>query len=491
MHRSRRDFLVGSGCGLTMAALASQTEYFGMLNTLSTRLERSASDPPTDYRALVCIYFAGGNDGNNTVVPIHDDISVSGYGHYSAARSGEGLALPRAQFLPVGVPRIGGLNYGLHPSFGTVTGGVNPGLHPLWATGRMAAVTGVGTLIRPINRSIYQTDPSSRPLNLFSHTDQTNQHENASANFRLLSGWGGRISDRITITANPNRLVPTVNSTGGPRLFTVGESTQPLSIGPAPTPLTSLLSLVGYNGSPAANARLAALEAQLEDNAHDIVRESNEIHGQALRISRSLNNANEVTVTFPNTDLGNQLKQIARIIKARATLSVARQIFYCSIGGFDTHAGQLIAQANLLAQFSQATRAFYEEMIAQGLSDKVTQFTMTDFNRTFDPAGAGGNVGSDHAWANHQFVIGGAVSGGDFYGKNYSNGTPFPTLVMDGPDDVDFGSNARGRWLPATSVEQYAATLSRWFGLAENDMQYVLPNINNCPDTGLGFMASV
>ena len=207
MDRSKRNFLVGSGCSLTMAALASQAEYFGMLNTLSTKLESRPGDPPNDYRALVCIYFAGGNDGNNTIVPIHDDASVSGYNHYRDARLGQGLAIPREQFLPVSVPSIGGMSYGLHPSFGT--GGINPGLHPLWATGKIAAVTGVGPLVRPINRSIYQTDPSSRPMNLFSHTDQTNQHENASAGVRLLSGWGGRISDRITISANPAGLVPT------------------------------------------------------------------------------------------------------------------------------------------------------------------------------------------------------------------------------------------------------------------------------------------
>jgi Uncharacterized protein conserved in bacteria len=471
-----------------MAALASQAHYFGMLNTLSSQVN-SGTGGPNDYRALVCIYFTGGNDGNNTIVPIHDDASVSGYSHYQNARFAQGLALPREQFLPVSVPSIGGMSYGLHPSFGTVTGGINAGLHPLWASGKMAAVTGVGTLIRPIDRSIYQTDPQSRPLNLFSHSDQTNQHENASAGVRMLTGWGGRISDRLTLPSNPAGLVPTINSTAGPRLFTVGDSTQPLSVGPAPTPLNSILALTGYNGTPVANARLAALEAQLEETGSDIVRESNEIHSEALRISRTLNNATEVTVTFPTSDLGNQLKQIARIIKARATLNVTRQIFYCSFGGFDTHAGQLLAQASLLTQFSQATRAFYDEMTVQGLADKVTQFTMTDFNRTFDPAGSGGNAGSDHAWANHQFVIGGAVAGGNFYGKDYSNGTPFPTLVMDGPDDVDFGSNARGRWLPRTSVEQYAATMARWFGLEESDMPYVFPNIANFPDTNLGFMS--
>jgi uncharacterized protein (DUF1501 family) len=292
----------------------------------------------------------------------------------------------------------------------------------------------------------------------------------------------------MTVPANPNRLVPTVSSVAGARLFTVGETTQPLALGPAPAPLSSILALTGYNGTPIANARLAALEGQLDiEQTHDIVRASNEIHREAIRISRSLNDGAEVTVVFPNTDIGNQLKQVARMIKARSALQLTRQIFFCSIDGFDTHTGQLNAQATLLGRFSQASRAFYDEMVAQGIADKVTQFTMTDFNRTFNPGGSGGNVGSDHAWGNHQFLIGGSVLGGDFYGINSSNGTPFPTLVNNGPDDAD-SSNARGRWIPTTSVEQYAGTLAKWFGLEPGDVNYVFPNIGNFPVTDLGFM---
>jgi uncharacterized protein (DUF1501 family) len=491
MKQSRREFLKKSGCGLTMAAMAAQAEHFGLLNTLAqtTRGKNNGASPPSDYRALVCIFLSGGNDGNNTVIPNHNDKQVSGYSAYSAGRAPQGLALTQSAILPIAVPRIGGLSYGLHPAFGTIAGGVNSGLHPLWEQGRVGMVTNVGTLVRPLTRIEYQNNPSWRPRQLFSHSDQTNQHQNARADVVMLSGWGGRISDRMTFGANPNGLVPTVNSLNGARLFTVGETTQPLSIGPAPAPLSSILALTGYNGTPAANARLVALEGQLDvDQGHDIVRASNEIHREAIRISRSLNAGSEVTVAFPNTEIGNQLKQIARMIKSRTALQVTRQIFFCTLDGFDTHTAQLLGQNALLGMFSQATRAFYEEMAAQGIADKVTQFTMTDFNRTFNPAGSGGNVGSDHGWANHQFVIGGSVLGGDFYGMNTSNGTPFPTLVNNGPDDADSGT-ARGRWIPTTSVEQYAGTLAKWFGLEAENMEYVFPNMGNFPVMDLGFMA--
>jgi uncharacterized protein (DUF1501 family) len=490
MEKSRRDFIVRSGCALGMTALAAQSKYFGLLNTLAQKAETKDDAVPSDYRALVCVFFTGGNDANNTVIPNHNDSSVSNYGAYSTARAPQGLALAQNTLLPIAVPRMGGLSYGLHPGFGTVTGGVNAGIHPLWAQGKLAIVTNVGTLVQPLTRMQYQTNSAPRPRQLFSHTDQISEQQSARADVVMLSGWGGRISDRITLSANPGSLVPTVASIAGTRLFTVGEQTQPLSVSPAPTPLGSVLALTGFDNTPTSNARFLALSDALDlDRTNDVVVASQEIHREAIRISRSLNNSPDVTATFPNTDIGNELKQIARIIKNRAGFGVTRQIFFCTLDGFDTHTGQLPGQAALLSRFSQAARAFHDEMTAQNIADKVTLFTLSDFSRTFNPGGSGANVGSDHAWASHAFVLGGSVMGGDFYGINTSNGTPFPTLVLNGPDDADSGSNARGRFIPTTSVEQYAATLANWFGLGDSDMNYVFPNLRNFPVSNIGFMA--
>lgn len=488
----RREFLIKSSCALSMTALAAQSEHFGLMTALAQKSKAKTENKlgePDDYRALVCIYMTGGNDGNNMIIPNHNDANVSGYGAYSAARAAQGLALAQNTLLPISVPRIGNLSYGLHPAFGIAFGGPNNGLHELWAQQKMAAVTNVGTLIRPLTRLQYQQG-MARPRQLFSHTDQTNQHQNANSELVMLSGWGGRMSDKLTISANPNRLIPTISSTVGTQIFTIGETTQPVTIGAAPTPLANVLALTGFNNTPVSVARLNALTEGFDYDEQDLIAASNGIHRQAIQISRSLNNTAEVTAVFPNSELGNQLKQIARLIKNRDLLRVKRQIFFCTIDGFDTHTGQLAAQTVLLNRFSQAARAFYDEMVVQGISDKVTQFTMSDFNRTFNPGGTGANVGSDHAWANHSFVIGGGVLGGDFYGMNTSNGTPFPTLVNNGPDDADSGGNARGRWIPTTSVEQYAGTLARWFGLDAADMSYVFPNIGNFQTTDLGFMSA-
>ena len=163
---------------------------------------------------------------------------------------------------------------------------------------------------------------------------------------------------------------------------------------------------------------------------------------------------------------------------------MSRQIFFVQLGGFDTHSGQINGQGNLMMQVSQALKAFYDETVAQGIDSQVTTFTMSDFNRTLNPAGSGSNTGTDHAWAGHHFVMGGAVLGGNFYGRPTANGSIFPTLVNNGPDDI----STRGRFVPTVSVEMYAATMARWFGLTEGQLALVFPYINNFPTSNLGFM---
>ena len=246
----------------------------------------------------------------------------------------------------------------------------------------------------------------------------------------------------------------------------------------------------GFNTTAASQARLATFnQLRTQDLDANYIKAASNITDQAMIANQALgSNPQEVTVAFPISGIGYQLKQVARIIKKRGDLIVNRQIFYVQIGSFDSHNNQIAGQGGLLAQFSQAVRSFHDEMVTQGISDKVTLFTMSDFSRTFNPAGVGATVGSDHAWGNHLFVIGGAVNGGDFYGTNTSNGTPYPNLTMNGPDDADNGTGARGRWIPTTSVEQYAATLARWYGLPEADLPSVFPNIANFANTNLGFM---
>lgn len=476
-----------------MAALATQMHHLGMMSALAQKVDESEipQNAGGDYKALVLVYWSGGNDGNNMVVPIHNDASVSNYAAYSAARSAQGLALPQGDFLPISVPRIGNLSYGLHPAFGTVAGGINNGIHELWALGKMAMVTNCGTLVAPMTKAQYQNNTVMKPYQLFSHSDQVAQSQTSISNTTAFTGWGGRMSDRMTATSNPGGLLPMVTSIAGAQLFTAGQTTLPLAIADSNTSLANVLNPAGFPNTAAGNARKAAFNTlRTIDLDSNYVAAASHVTDLAMQANTALATSQEVTVTFPNTSIGRQLKQIARLIKKRTDLSVSRQIFYCQIGGFDTHNNQLVGQANLLSQFSQAVRAFYDEMVVQGVSNDVTTFTLSDFNRTFNPAGSGATVGSDHAWGNHMFVIGGSVVGGDFYGMNTTNGTPFPTLVIgtSGPDDTNSGTGSRGRWIPTTSVEQYAATLARWYGLSQADQPLVFPNIGNFASSNLGFL---
>lgn len=488
MKTSRREFLTKSACGLGMAALASQIEHFGMMSVLAQTVEDNSPAVPGDYRALVCVFMQGGNDGNNTVIPNHADANVSNYSAYSNARSVQGLAIAQNALLPISVPRMNNLTYGLNPNFGA--GATNNGIHELWAQGKMAIVANAGTLVAPLTRAQYLNNSVRKPFQLFSHSDQVSQYQAGRSDTPSFTGWAGRISDRRTFVDNPGGLVPMITSIAGAQLFTAGQSTLPLAIANAGTSLSNVLNPQGFNTTAASQARFAAFnQLRAQDLNSNYIKAASHITNQAIQANQALSAFQEVTAAFPNTSIGNQLKQVARLIKKRSDLSVNRQIFYVQVGSFDTHNSQIVGQGTLLAQFSQAVRAFYDEMVAQGISDKVTTFTLSDFSRTFNPAGAGATVGSDHAWANHLFVIGGAVTRSDFYGSNTTNGTPYPTLVMNGPDDADSGTGARGRWIPTTSVEQYAATLARWYGLSDADMPIVFPNLANFgANTNLGFL---
>lgn len=495
MKNDRREFLKRSGCALSMMALATQARHFGLMSAMAQAPEPSSA--PSDYRALVCILLNGGNDGNNLIIPNHSDTNISNYAVYSAARAAQGLAIPQNQLLPITVPWLGNLTYGLNRSLGAVPqlGGINNGIHELWAQGKLAVVANVGNLIRPLTKTQYQQQPAMRPYQLFSHSDQVQQQQSSRADSPSPLGWGGKIADRTNTANNPTGRVPMITSISGTQLFTLGQTTTPLAIRDAGTPLNQTLVLSATCCTdPFSAARTTAL-AQLRtiDLDSELVRATSHIMDQAQTASTALSTFQEVTAPFPNTDLGRQLKQVARIIKKRTDLNVNRQVFFVEIGGFDTHQNQLNAQngqTGLLAQLGQSMRAFYDEMGVLGLQNNVTTFTLSDFGRTMNPAGTGSGVGTDHAWGNHMLVLGGSVAGGNIYGSTRPDGSGnyFPTLQLGGPDDVDTGGNPRGRWLPTTGVDQYAATLGRWFGLNDADIAAVFPNIINFPSSNLGFM---
>ena len=493
MNETRREFLKKTGgCALGMVTLATQMHHLGMMSTLAQKVLDTQQDGGANYRALVCLFWAGGNDGNNMVIPNHNDATISNYAAYAATRSTQGLAIPQASLLPISVPRLGNLTYGLHPNLGPITGGINNGIHDLWGQGKLAIVANTGNLVRPLTKAQYQSSAFQKPYQLFSHSDQVAQAQTSVANTQAFTGWGGRVSDRMTAGNNPNGLIPMITSISGAQLFTSGQTTLPLAISDSNTPLANVLNPAGFTNTGGA-ARLTAFNAlRTQDLSANYIRAASNVTDLAMQANTALATAQDVTTAFPNTGIGRQLKQVARLIKGRLDLNINRQVFYVQIGGFDTHTNQINGQTNLFGQFSQAMRSFWDELVLQGIQNEVTTFSLSDFGRTMNPAGSGAAVGSDHAWGNHMFVMGGSVIGGNFYGslRPDGTGTYYPTLTLGGTDDTDSGGAPRGRWIPTTSVDQYAATLARWYGLAQADQAAVFPNIGNFPGSfsQLGFL---
>lgn len=444
---SRRQFMC-MGCAAGSLSVADRFGRFSMMSAM-------AQSPP-DYRALVCIFLVGGNDCNNMIVPMDS----TGLSSYTNVR--QSVALQGSSLLPIA--SRGNAPYGLHPNLREI--------QALYNSRQLAILVNVGTMIRPITRDQFLSGSVPVPENLLSHSDQQSQWQSAVTIGSSNTGWAGRTADLVAPMNYPSDF-PTTVSVAGNTLFTNGNTTMPATIVPGPPAQISIFN------SPMGPAWSGGFQQFLTfDTGVSLIQAAGGAMKNAMsylgKLRQAMNGAPALRTAFPGSTLGTQLKQIAQIIQVRGALGMRRQIFFCSLAGFDTHGNLLNTQQNLFTDVSQSMNAFYLATQELGVAQNVTAFTESEFGRTLQPTGI---AGSDHGWGGHHMIMGGAVNGGDIYGT-------FPALIPGGPDD----SGVRGTWIPTTSLDQYGATLAAWFGVGSQNLTTVFPNLGNFSTPVLGFV---
>jgi len=462
-QHSRRAFLRRSG----QLALSGTALPFAL--NLAAMGEAAAMDA-TDYKALVCVFLYGGNDYANTVVAYDDPR----YNLYSSIRGGTagqgagGIALAKSDLtataLTPSVALPNGAQYAFHPSM--------TGLAKLFNAGQAAVQLNIGPLVVPLTRVQYAgANRTAYPLppKLFSHNDQQSIWQSSSPEGSTV-GWGGSIGDLALATNANSKSVFTCISVTGNAVFLSGNNALSYQVSTGGAVAINAVKNNVYQSSAVKDALTSMVQqtrAHALENAYNAV--TTRAIGAEAQVKSSLD-AVTLTTTFPaNNSLADQLKMVARLIGARNGLGTKRQVFMVSLGGFDNHDNLIMQQAALLGKVSDALTAFYNATVELGVANKVTAFTASDFGRTL----ASNGDGSDHGWGSHHMMVGGAVKGSAFYG------TPPPISVGNTAAAQDQWHVGQGRLLPSTSVDQYAATLAKWFGVADAELDGILPNLRH------------
>ena len=416
------------------------------------------------YKAAVCIFLYGGNQSaGGWVIPV----TAAKRAEYANTRGA--LAVPSANVLPLNGTASDGNQYGLNRS---------PELQALWNAGKAAIICNVGTLIRPTNAAAYKAGSAILPPQLYSHFNQQQQWMTAYSSSGGTVGWGGRLADQLISEGyKPNlSTVISAGSGGNQQCFGTGNKTSTYVLG---TNGATAINTIGQNNAAANTLNtfftMAANDSSVFVQAYGAIAESS--ISKVGIVSAALKAANTFsTATFSDSpvggSLGSQLQVVAKLIKAQANIGDARQLFFVSCGGFDTHNGELNQQASLLPYISGQIQQFHNALVESGQNNNVVVFTNSEFGRTLVP----NNDGSDHGWGGHSMVIGDMVKGG-YYGT-------MPSLVSNGPDDAD----GTGRLVPTTSVDQYAATIANWLGADATLMNTLFPDLQNFSPPLLGFL---
>lgn len=455
--QSRRRFLGQASCAAVTAAPLLST----LLNLKMTGTAAAAEGD--DYKALICVFMAGGNDSFNMLVPA----SSSEYAGYQAARSN--LALPRENLLPLD-GTTDGRSFGLHPGM--------PEVQSLYNSGRLAFVSNVGTLVEPITLFDFKSNTTRLPLGLFSHADQIMHWQTSIPDQRTPHGWGGRVAD-IVAGENANSKISMNISLSGTNTFQSGSKTVSYEI---ESQGNGSITLADYDSNPALTALgntavNSLMDAEYKNLFQKTFAASNRSAIDASEEFASAVGGVTVKTAFSPSGLSQSLQMIARTIGARNALGMKRQTFFVLFGGWDHHGELLNTHGSMVPVVSKAMSEFDTALTEIGMNNNVTTFTASDFARTLSSNGRG----SDHAWGGNQMVMGGAVKGGKIYGQ-------YPDLAPDNALDT-----GRGRLIPTTSTDEYFAELAQWFGVPPRDLSAVFPNLDRFYSPGttgpVGFLS--
>jgi len=415
----------------------------------SRAMHAFAQAPLGGYKAVVVITLDGGNDGNNTVVPL----DTAQYAQYASLRGG--VALSEGSLLPI-YSGAGSPSYGLHPALVNVS--------QLYNSKRALVVANVGPLAQPATKQQLLQNPALLPASLLNHVAGFQQWESAQTGPAPTTGWGGRVGDFIANQSGS--LSPVLN--GGPAsIFTCGNTVQGVSVqtGSAwPTLLPGMnevVAQIAIADSASANQMVAAVAKYRVD-----------VMKQQILIDQAMQYATLKTQFPENTAFGQAIRTIAQVINGRSVIGANRQIFYLKQGSYDTHQNQLLVQQSSLSEFDVAIASFMNALDEMGLTDQVLICTHSDFSRTLT---SNTSAGSDHAWANHQLMIGGGINGGRIVGT-------MPDLELGGPSDF----NGLGCWIPTLSVTQMTAAIGGWMGLNSSQLATVFPDLANFPTGAIG-----
>lgn len=435
--------------------------------------EAAAADSSGGYKALVCVFLYGANDYGNTLVPV----DATGHANYVTLRgglagSGSGLATARDALAATTLtPRVPITGSG---AYGGIQLAMAPQLSPLkalWDAGQLGWLLNAGTLIQPTTLAQYKAQSVPLPPKLFSHNDQQSVWQSSGAEGST-KGWGGAIGD-LFLNANSNATFTCINASGN-AVFMTGQSAVQYQVSTSgAVPVNGIQSTL-YGSSACSTALRNLITAS---RTHWMEAETTRVANRSIlaetSVKAALANPTPFTTVFGTGSLERQLAMVARLIAGRSSLGAQRQVFFVSLGGFDNHDFLLDTHPLLLTQVGAALASFQAAMTELGVADRVTAFTASDFGRTLTSNGDG----SDHGWGSHHLVMGGAVKGQRFWGG-------MPVLGNNGPDDV-----GQGRLLPTSSVDQLAATLAKWFGVADSELASVVPNIGNFGSKDLGFFS--